>query len=132
MGVIIDSAVFVKAERENRDNPLEGLPTDEAIAISAITASEIMEGMSHAVSGERRQRREMFVDHILGHFDVVPFTLAIAKIHARLRADLRRRGTMTGAHDLIIAATAVSLGWDVLTANGKEFRQVERLKVREM
>jgi predicted nucleic acid-binding protein len=38
---------------------------------------------------------------------------------------------MIGAHDLIIAATAMSLGWDVLTLNGSEFRQVEGLSVRE-
>ena len=38
---------------------------------------------------------------------------------------------MIGAHDMIIAATAMSLGWDVLTSNAAEFRQVEGLGVRE-
>ena len=38
---------------------------------------------------------------------------------------------MIGAHNFIIAATAMSLGWDVLTFNVAEFRQVEGLGVRE-
>ncbi len=38
---------------------------------------------------------------------------------------------MIGAHDLIIAATAMSIGWDVLTLNAAEFRQVEGLGVTE-
>jgi predicted nucleic acid-binding protein len=37
---------------------------------------------------------------------------------------------MIGAHDMIVAATAISLGWDVLTFNAAEFGQIEGLGVR--
>jgi predicted nucleic acid-binding protein len=50
----------------------------------------------------------------------------------RLRARPGRASRVIGAPDLITAATAVSLGWDVVTANIKEFRQVEELKAREL
>lgn len=51
--------------------------------------------------------------------------------HAQLRATQRQKGKLIGAHDLIIAATAMHLGWEVLTLNGAEFRQVDGLGVRE-
>lgn len=57
--------------------------------------------------------------------------MSAALQHARLRALQRRLGKMIGAHDLIIAATALGLGWDVLTFNVAEFRQVEGLAVWE-
>jgi predicted nucleic acid-binding protein len=38
-------------------------------------------------------------------------------------------GQIIGAHDLIIAATALHLGWAVKTGNEREFRRVDDLKV---
>jgi predicted nucleic acid-binding protein len=36
-------------------------------------------------------------------------------VHARLSAKLSGKGTVIGAHDLLIAATALSRGMDVVT-----------------
>ncbi len=70
-----------------------------------------------------------FIEHSALVLPVFDFTMNAALQHARLRAIQRQKGKMFGAHDLIIAATALSLGWDVLTLNGTEFRQVEGLGV---
>ena len=48
---------------------------------------------------------------------VEPYELDTAEAHGRLLAHLHRSGTKRGAHDLIIAATAVATSRTVLTTD---------------
>lgn len=84
-----------------------------------------------ANSAQRTADRREFIEQFALALPVFDFTMNVALQHARLRAIQRQKGKMISAHDLIIAATAMSLGWAVLTLNGTEFRQVEGLGVRE-
>ena len=52
-----------------------------------------------------------------------------AKQAARIRADLKRKGTPIGAYDLQIAATALVNGLTVVTNNTDEFKRVVGLKL---
>lgn len=131
MGVIVDTGIFIRAERMKSPAWRMQLPLGEAGAISAMTLSEMLTGFHLATDPAIALRRGAFIEDILSYIPVVGFGTAVARAHARLRAELRRKGKTVGAHDLIIAATAVSLGWDVLTTNAAEFRQVEGLQVRE-
>lgn len=98
-------------------------------AIAAITASELLHGVERAQDIARRSRRQQHVERILASVSVHPFELGHARHHARIWADLEARGTMIGAHDLLIAATALSLACDVATLNVREFRRVPGLGV---
>ena len=62
---------------------------------------------------------------------ILPFGLAEARIHARIWAGLTASGTLIGAHDLLIAATALAHGFDLLTDNVREFSRVPGLVVRQ-
>jgi tRNA(fMet)-specific endonuclease VapC len=53
----------------------------------------------------------------------------VARIHAQLWAELQTRGTMIGLHDLIIAATCLTLGYKLVSANEREFAQVTGLVI---
>jgi tRNA(fMet)-specific endonuclease VapC len=108
------------------------VPTDEDLGMSIITLSELLEEVHYAETAERAQRRQRFIDRAREVIPVQGFDIPTAIVHARLRAEQRKRGRMIGAHDLIIAATAMSLGWDVLTFNPADFREVEGLGVREV
>jgi predicted nucleic acid-binding protein len=55
--------------------------------------------------------------------------LGIARIHAEILADLAVKGTLIGAHDLWIAATARYHDYAVLTTNVREFERVANLIV---
>jgi predicted nucleic acid-binding protein len=44
---------------------------------------------------------------------------------ARIWASLAKKGLTVGAHDLIIAATAISLDYSVITANRRDFEKIE-------
>jgi predicted nucleic acid-binding protein len=105
-------------------------PDDEA-AIAAITASELLHGVQRA-SPLHRPRREAFVETILFVVPVLDFDLLAARAHARLWADLARAGTDVGAHDRIVAATAISIGWRVATANVRHFEKIPGLDVIEV
>lgn len=131
MGLIVDTGFFIRAERLKEQDWRARLPKDEETSIASITVSELAIGQYFALNDSILARRKVFIASVLKDVPVVDFSTEIAHVHAKARAALRKSGKMIGAHDLIIAATAMSLGWDVLTLNGAEFRQVEGLGVRE-
>jgi tRNA(fMet)-specific endonuclease VapC len=130
LAVLIDTSLFIAIERqgESLESLLERLG-GEPVALAAITASELLHGVHRAESALRRGRRERFVESVLRAVPVLPFTLEIARLHSRLWADLQRRGDLIGAHDLIIAATAISHEMAVLTGNRRHFGRIESLKL---
>lgn len=130
MGLIIDTSVFIKAERDGHRNPVALVPIGNELAISAITLSELLEGIHYARTQLRAESRRGFIERARDVIPIMAFDETIAEVHAGLRARQRQRGRMIGAYDLIIAATALSLGWEVLTFNTAEFAQIEGLSVR--
>ncbi len=129
MGLIVDTCIFIQAEKQG--TPLNDFSrwTDEIIYISAITASELLVGVHRANTSDRRVKRMAFVDSILSHISVLDFTLDTARIHAEIYAELAKKGNMIGSHDLIIAATALSNNCELLTSNIREFERIPALKI---
>ena len=125
MGTLFDSSVLIRLERSGSTLTLGD---DEEVAIAAITASELLHGV-HRADPRRRAQREAFVEHVLHVLPVYPFSLETARVHARLWADLAATGHLIGPYDLILAATALALGWSVATYNGSEFTRVPGLVV---
>jgi predicted nucleic acid-binding protein len=130
MGVIVDSSVFIASERGKFDlrSKLQAR-TDEAAAMSAITASELLHGIHRAAPSGVRGRREAFVERLLASLNVIPFDEVVARVHARLWATLAGTGVNLGAHDLIIGATAVAFGWTVATRDTRSFPRIPGLEV---
>lgn len=102
----------------------------DEVAVSAVTASELLHGVHRAATPEQAARRGAFAGRLLTTIPVVPFDTDIARVHARVWAQLATAGTAIGAYDLIIAATALARGWDVATLNVRDFAQVPGLRVR--
>ena len=129
MGVVIDSSVLIAAERELLDleSVVEGRADDDAV-VAAITLSELLHGL-HRLRGVRRAQAQSFIDQWLGQLPVVPFDADVARTHAALAADLGASGATMGAHDLLIAATAVHLGYDVATRDRRSFSRLADLPV---
>jgi len=126
VGVLIDTTVLVALERSGGDlGALREELRDEEVAISALTASELLHGVHRADGAVRRGRRERFVEGLLEALPVVPFDLETARVHARLGADLHARGEPIGAHDLIVAATAITLGFRLASLDVRHFSPVE-------
>lgn len=130
MGYLIDTSIFIAWERGELDRErLISTAGDARIALSAITASELLHGVERAESAQRRARRAAFVEAVLESIDVLTIDLEQSRVHARLWADLRKRGELIGAHDLWIAATALHHGLALATRNVRDFARVEGLAI---
>ena len=130
MGAVIDSSVLVAIEREDL-----GLAAiferhgDPDVAISTVTASELLHGVHRSPKGKRRAVREAFVEHLLSRVPVLSFDLVAARIHARIWAELAAKGAAVGERDLLIAATAISRGFAVATRDERSFPRIPGLSV---
>jgi tRNA(fMet)-specific endonuclease VapC len=129
VGVVVDSSVLVAADRGQLDlEAILAAHEDEPAVIAAITASELLHGV-HRMTGARRARAERFVEALIVTLEVIPFDLDAARVHAALSADLRTRGVAVGAHDLLIAATAVARDYAVATRDLRSFPRIDGLQI---
>jgi predicted nucleic acid-binding protein len=128
MGLMLDTNVFIHAERSGKSIDFSKWVTYGEAYISAITVSELLVGVHYANSDARKIRRSAFVESVLAQIPVLNFDTEAARMHAGLFATLSKQGQMIGAHDLIIAATAIVHNCAVLTENIKEFERVPGLE----
>lgn len=124
----MDTDVLVALERRAKAGGDLNSLTNEEVAISVITVSELLHGVARA-DAAHRATRGAFVERLLERFQAVEITQAIARVHADLSAGLAGRGQMIGAHDLWIAASALSLGYGLASANVNEFRKIPGLRL---
>jgi tRNA(fMet)-specific endonuclease VapC len=126
--LILDTTILVTAERGQRR--LENaIADDDDVAVAAVTVAELLVGIELA-GARHRARRESFVDEVLATLRIEDYTLSTARAHSRLLADVRRSGRPRSAHDLIIAATAISAERIVLTADALGFEDLAGVQVR--
>lgn len=130
MGELIDSSILIGAERGEIDL-LEAMAgyEEQDVALSVITASELLHGVHRARGRATKGRREAWVESLLASLPVLAFDLVASRLHARLSARLAAAGALVGAHDLIIAATALSRGLDVITRDQRSFSRMPDLVV---
>jgi tRNA(fMet)-specific endonuclease VapC len=130
---MLDSSVLIAAERtEFRLADFLRATGSEPAAISAVTASELLHGYHRASDSGVRARRAAFIEGVLDLFPVLPFGLAEARRHAELWATLVEAGQMIGAHDLIIAATALTHGMTLATLNQRDFGRLSGLRLAQI
>lgn len=84
--------------------------------VAAITVAELRRGIELATEAHRAARSEFLVK-VLETLPVEPYELATAEAHGRLLVHVHRSGTKRGAHDVIIAATAVATSRTVITTD---------------
>jgi tRNA(fMet)-specific endonuclease VapC len=130
MGTLVDSSILIDAERGAFDlDRLLDQSADMELAISAITASELLHGVHRAPKKNQRARREAFVERLLEVWPVLPFDLTAARMHSRIWAGLASKGISMGAHDLMIGATALANGLALATRDKRSFPNIPGLQV---
>src|SRR5208337_1109583 len=130
MATLIDSSVLIAAERG--DLALDAFSAryaEEDVAISAVTASELLHGVPRARTAAQRHRRQAFVEGLLAQLPVIAFDLTVARVHASLWTDLAKRGIALGERDLMIGATAIAKDYAVGTRDQRSFPKIPGLRV---
>ncbi len=101
--------------------------TPSDLAVSAITVMEIEYGLARVPS--RVARIGPVMRALLGAITTVTFSGEDARAAASLRAALESKGRPIGAYDILIAGTALSRGYGLVTSNVREFHRVSGLRV---
>jgi tRNA(fMet)-specific endonuclease VapC len=78
----------------------------------------------------RQQRRLVLVERILESVPIEVYDLDVARAHASLLAHTRRAGEPRGAHDLVVAATALARDRTVVSADARAFDRLPGLRLR--
>jgi tRNA(fMet)-specific endonuclease VapC len=126
--VILDSTFLVDFERESarrqdgRATAFLTAHSDKELCITFTIAGEMAAGES---LGRDRAKWESFIRpfRFLGYNDEVAWHFGA------VFRELRRQGTLIGANDMWIAATALANDLPVVTRNSDEFRRVPGLEV---
>jgi tRNA(fMet)-specific endonuclease VapC len=134
MGLILDSSVVIAAER--RGDTVEKLLElvvktvgDQDAALSSIGLTELVHGMYRAQSLELRLRRQKFLDELLRDLTVYPYTKETAMLAGKIDGEQQAQGVTIPFDDLLIGATALSLGFSVLTINLRHFKLIPGLTI---
>ena len=130
MGSLIDSSVFIAAERGDpalRSALALLVPGDGDLFVSAVTVFELLHGV-HRAAPEKRAAREAYVENALQTLPILAFDEPAARIFASIDAALTAAGNRLAVEDLMIAATALAGGHDVITRDLRSFPRVPGLK----
>ena len=126
--LILDTSVLVTGERKGA-RPEDLVADDDDAAIAAISIAEMLVGVELARGKHGRVRRS-WIEACLETLPVEDYTVEVARAHAALIAGSRRSGRPRGAHDLIVAATAVAKDRTVVTLDRSGFEGLPGVDVR--
>jgi len=124
----------VIAVLNNRRSPVRSridaaIGSGGTLAMSSIVLFELWYGVAKSARPERNARR--IADFLAGPIEVLPFESGDAEEAGDIRAALERAGTPTGPYDVLVAAQARRRDALLVTANGREFVRVPRLKLED-
>ena len=121
-----DTCVFIL--RRSSDTVLariQAVPVAQQV-MSVVSYAELLYGVQLA---SKKKSNQAAVDALMRLLAVLQWPKDAAQHYAEIRADLKKKGSMIGANDLLIAAHARSLGAVVVTNNTRDFARVKGLRI---
>jgi tRNA(fMet)-specific endonuclease VapC len=131
MVIMLDADVVISGEKSTFDLQrwLASL-AEEQFEVAAITVAELWHGVERA-SAAHKASRQAYLQALLAVLPVVSYTEQTAYLHARIWARQAASGKSIGAHDLIVAATALERGSTLATFNKRQFSGIKGLTIIE-
>ena len=132
--MILDSSVLIAGERQGHTvrQILEQFRAgygETEVGLSVVTIVELTHGIYRAKLENRRQRRQAFVDELIRDVPVHPVTIETARLAGRIEGEQAEQGISIAFEDLLIAATALQLGFGIATGNIRHFEHIPGLAV---
>jgi predicted nucleic acid-binding protein len=132
MGLILDSSVVIAAERRG-DNVTQMLKQIVAATgdqrLSSVGLTELVHGIYRAQTPQARSRRDSFIRELLNDVEVYPYTKETAPLAGKIDGEQQSQEIIIPFGDLLIGATALEVGYSLLTANVRHFRLIPGLTV---
>jgi predicted nucleic acid-binding protein len=134
VGLIIDSSAVIAGERRGHTvrQILEQFKADYGeieFGLSVVTIVELTHGVQRAGTDERSCRRQAFIDELIRDIPIYPVNIDTARLAGRIEGDQAAGGVRIAFEDLLIAATALQLGFGVATGNIRHFQAIPGLTV---
>jgi predicted nucleic acid-binding protein len=134
LGLILDSSILIAGERrgETVKDILQRVRVSHGnieSALSVISIIELTHGIYRAQTKATQGIRRAFVDELVRDMIVHPVSLGIAQLAGRIEGEQAARGISIAVEDLIIGATALHVGFDVVTFNARHFQRIPGLNV---
>ena len=104
---------------------LESISPDN-VFISSITASELWYGI---YKSKHVEKNTIALVKFISKIKVLSYDENASIKYGEIRATLEKTGNLIGSNDMLIAAHALSLDYNLVTNNEKEFKKVKQLKV---
>jgi tRNA(fMet)-specific endonuclease VapC len=95
------------------------------MAISVVTYGELLYG---AMKSARRHENLARVRRVAEIYPVIDVSRGVMDTFGALKADLEKKGKRIDDFDLVIASTALMLGYGVVTNNERHFRVIPGLR----
>ena len=134
MGLILDSSVVIAAERAGQTayQMVQTMGSDDTeLALSVVTILELAHGVARANTEARHTIRQRFLQDLLSGMPVHPVTVPIAMRAGHIDGLLRAQGLRVALADLLIGATALELGFSIVTNNVRHFEMIPDLEIRQ-
>lgn len=116
---------LIKARPDKISRRLSRLPVED-VGISSIVAAELWYGVALS---EKKKQNEAALKDFLDFVKVLDWPAGACPVYGRIRAHLKKKGTLIGAMDLLIASHASFLNAVLVTNNTREFDRVPELKM---
>lgn len=127
---LLDTNICIYSIKKKSKNLLKKLSMnfEKGILISSLTVAELEFGVSNSQFPEKNRFSLL---EFLSIFTILDFRESDAIPYGELKTHLRKKGTIIGPIDLLLAAQALSNKLVFVTNNTKEFRRIENLKIED-
>jgi predicted nucleic acid-binding protein len=124
LNALLDTSFFVARES---GRPLAELGDIDETEVSVVTVAELTIGVLVADDHERA-RRVATLAAVESTWDPLPVDIDVARVFARLVADLRSRQRRAPIIDSLLAATAIAHGMPIVTQD-RDYDRFDGLQV---
>lgn len=127
MGLIVDTSIIIALER-GKISTKAWLNYDQAY-INPIVLTELLIWIDRVKDENKRGQCLTFIEYVKSLFTLLPFGIEEAYVYAKIIDNLYKERITIGVHDLLIAATAITYNYPILTLNTKDFKKIPELEV---
>ena len=100
--------------------------------LSSVGLTELVHGIYRTQSTQARSRRDSFIRELLNDVEVYPYTKATPMLAGKIDGEQKTLGITVPFGDLLIGATALEVGYSMLTINVRHFRLIPGLTVMQL
>jgi tRNA(fMet)-specific endonuclease VapC len=126
--MVLDTDICIEIIRENRKVIHARNSYSGDVAVSFMTVAELRYGADYSANpGGNHERVSRFLETVMG----IQSSGDVAGWFGKVKSSLRRKRHLIPDADILVAATALSIGRPLVTGNAKHFARIEGLELED-